>query len=113
MEDPSTPWRPRAVLTPHSVDRATRLVKSQQGAGKEYLCVIRLHDKIPGGQAQFARALETLTGALFQRPPLISAVKRQLRIRTIYGVELIEFDNDRGLGVFSVSCEGSSKCAPW
>lgn len=28
------------------VDRATRLVKSQQGAGKEYVCVLRLHDKI-------------------------------------------------------------------
>lgn len=42
-------------------DRATRLVKSQQGAGKEYVCVIRLHDKLPGGEAQFARALETLT----------------------------------------------------
>ncbi|EER40827.1 centromere/microtubule binding protein cbf5 [Histoplasma capsulatum H143] len=80
------------------IDRATRLVKSQQGAGKEYVCVIRLHDKIPGGEAQFARALETLTGALFQRPPLISAVKRQLRIRTIHESKLYEFDNDRHLG---------------
>ncbi|THC93722.1 hypothetical protein EYZ11_006798 [Aspergillus tanneri] len=79
------------------IDRATRLVKSQQGAGKEYVCVIRLHDKIPGGEAQFRRALETLTGALFQRPPLISAVKRQLRIRTIHESKLYEFDNDRHL----------------
>ncbi|WEW56279.1 centromere/microtubule-binding protein cbf5 [Emydomyces testavorans] len=90
------------------VDRATRLVKSQQGAGKEYVCVIRLHDKLPGGEAQFARALETLTGALFQRPPLISAVKRQLRIRTIHESKLYEFDNDRHLGVFWVSCEAGT-----
>lgn len=90
------------------VDRATRLVKSQQGAGKEYVAVVRLHDKLPGGQAQFARALETLTGALFQRPPLISAVKRQLRIRTIYESKLIEFDNDRHLGVFWVGCEAGT-----
>ncbi|KAL1972111.1 hypothetical protein VTN31DRAFT_7330 [Thermomyces dupontii] len=90
------------------IDRATRLVKSQQGAGKEYVCVIRLHDKIPGGEAQFARALETLTGALFQRPPLISAVKRQLRIRTIHESKLLEFDNDRHLGVFWVSCEAGT-----
>jgi H/ACA ribonucleoprotein complex subunit 4 len=90
------------------VDRATRLVKSQQGAGKEYVAVIRLHDKIPGGQPQLARALETLTGALFQRPPLISAVKRQLRIRTIYEAKLLEFDNDRHLGVFWVSCEAGT-----
>jgi H/ACA ribonucleoprotein complex subunit 4 len=90
------------------IDRATRLVKSQQGAGKEYVCVIRLHDKLPGGQPQFARALENLTGALFQRPPLISAVKRQLRIRTIHESKLIEFDNDRHLGVFWVSCEAGT-----
>jgi H/ACA ribonucleoprotein complex subunit 4 len=70
--------------------------------------VIRLHDKIPGGQAQFARALETLTGALFQRPPLISAVKRQLRIRTIHESKLYEFDNDRHLAVFWVSCEAGT-----
>lgn len=90
------------------IDRATRLVKSQQGAGKEYVCVVRLHDKLPGGEAQFARALETLTGALFQRPPLISAVKRQLRIRTIHESNLYEFDNDRHLGVFWVSCEAGT-----
>jgi H/ACA ribonucleoprotein complex subunit 4 len=83
-------------------------VKSQQGAGKEYVCVIRLHDKIPGGEAQFRRALETLTGALFQRPPLISAVKRQLRIRTIHESKLYEFDNERHLGVFWVSCEAGT-----
>lgn len=90
------------------IDRATRLVKSQQGAGKEYVAVIRLHDKLPGGEAQFARALETLTGALFQRPPLISAVKRQLRIRSIYESKLYEFDNERQLGVFWVSCEAGT-----
>ena len=89
------------------LDRATRLVKSQQGAGKEYVCVIRLHDRIES-EAQFARALETLTGALFQRPPLISAVKRVLRVRTIHDCKLIEFDNDRHLGVFWVSCEAGT-----
>jgi H/ACA ribonucleoprotein complex subunit 4 len=89
------------------IDRATRLVKSQQGAGKEYVCVLRLHDALPNEKA-LSRALETLTGALFQRPPLISAVKRQLRIRTIYETKLIEFDNMRHLAVFWVSCEAGT-----
>lgn len=114
------------------IDRATRLVKSQQGAGKtypppstkkngsrgrkklakylagkEYVCVLRIHDRIQSEQ-QLARALETLTGALFQRPPLISAVKRQLRIRTIHESKLLEFDNDRHLAVFWVSCEAGT-----
>eukprot|EP00158_Paraphelidium_tribonemae_P002878 Partr_v1_DN25746_c0_g1_i1_m74598 putative TruB pseudouridine (psi) synthase homolog 1 (E. coli) len=89
------------------VDRATRLVKSQQGAGKEYVCVLRLHDKIES-EAKLAGALETLTGALFQRPPLISAVKRQLRVRTIHDSKLIEFDSERNLAVFWVSCEAGT-----
>ncbi|DBA03127.1 TPA: hypothetical protein N0F65_003374 [Lagenidium giganteum] len=89
------------------VDRATRLAKAQQGAGKEYVAIVRLHSAIEG-QAKLARAIETLTGALFQRPPLISAVKRQLRIRTIYESKLIEYDQDRHLGVFWVSCEAGT-----
>ncbi|KAL0453071.1 UNVERIFIED_CONTAM: H/ACA ribonucleoprotein complex subunit [Sesamum latifolium] len=89
------------------IDRATRLVKSQQGAGKEYVCVARLHSKVPE-VAKVARALETLTGAVFQRPPLISAVKRQLRIRTIYESKLLEYDADRHLVVFWISCEAGT-----
>merc|ERR1711959_555072 len=89
------------------VERATRLVKSQQGAGKEYVAVLRLHDAVDS-QAKVARAIETLTGALFQRPPLISAVKRQLRVRTIYESKLLEFDLERNLGVFWVSCEAGT-----
>ncbi|XP_061365460.1 H/ACA ribonucleoprotein complex subunit 4 [Gastrolobium bilobum] len=89
------------------IDRATRLVKSQQGAGKEYVCVARLHSSVPD-VARVARALETLTGAVFQRPPLISAVKRQLRIRTIYESKLLEFDPDKHLVVFWISCEAGT-----
>ncbi|KAB2626035.1 H/ACA ribonucleoprotein complex subunit 4-like [Pyrus ussuriensis x Pyrus communis] len=89
------------------IDRATRLVKSQQGAGKEYVCVARLHSAVPD-VAKVARALESLTGAVFQRPPLISAVKRQLRIRTIYESKLLEFDTDKHLVVFWISCEAGT-----
>ena len=82
-------------------------MKSQQGAGKEYVCVARLHSAVPD-VAKVARALESLTGAVFQRPPLISAVKRQLRIRTIYQSKLLEYDADRHLVVFWVSCEAGT-----
>ena len=89
------------------IDRATRLVKSQQGAGKEYVCVARLHSSV-NDKSKVARALETLTGAVFQRPPLISAVKRQLRIRTIYESKLLEYDADKHLVVFWISCEAGT-----
>jgi H/ACA ribonucleoprotein complex subunit 4 len=88
------------------IDRATRLVKSQQSAGKEYVAVVKLHG--PVKKKKLAQVLEKLTGALYQRPPLISAVKRQLRIRTIYKSTLIEYDEERHLGVFHVSCEAGT-----
>lgn len=48
------------------IERTTRLVKAQQSAGKEYVCVVRFHGPVPGGSKQVAQALESLTGALFQ-----------------------------------------------
>ena len=116
------------------IDRATRLVKAQQSAGKEYVCIARFHGPVEGGKAKVAAALEKLTGALFQvrsahsctimnfvsslrvltpamslqRPPVVSAVKRQLRIRTIYKSNLMEYDEERHLAVFWVSCEAGT-----
>ena len=76
------------------IDRATRLVKSQQSAGKEYVAIYRLHESVEIKRVQ--QELERLKGALFQRPPLISAVKRQLRVRTVYESKLI--------GMFTTDC---------
>jgi H/ACA ribonucleoprotein complex subunit 4 len=72
------------------------------------ICVfVRLHGSIASEQ-KFAKALEKLKGAIFQRPPLISAVKRQLRIRTIYESKMVEYDMERNLGVFWISCEAGT-----
>lgn len=89
------------------IDRATRLVKAQQSAGKEYVGVVRLHGALEHASKLY-EAMDTLTGALFQRPPLIAAVKRQLRIRTIYESKMLEYDAARHLGVFWVSCEAGT-----
>lgn len=78
-----------------------------QSAGKEYVAIVRLHAALEN-QHKLARAIETLTGALFQRPPLIAAVKRQLRIRNVYASKLYEYDPERNLGVFWVSCEAGT-----
>merc|ERR1711981_1412737 len=47
------------------IERATRLVKSQQSAGKEYCCIVKLHDAI-SDELKLSKAIETLTGAMFQ-----------------------------------------------
>lgn len=89
------------------IERATRLVKSQQTAGKEYVGIFRLHSAVEDVK-QVNKCIEQLTGAIFQRPPLISAVKRQLRIRTIYESKLLEYDNDRKIGIVWLSCEAGT-----
>ncbi|KAG8239830.1 hypothetical protein J437_LFUL011456 [Ladona fulva] len=89
------------------VERATRLVKSQQSAGKEYVAIFKLHSAVEGVQ-KVVQGIEKLRGALFQRPPLISAVKRQLRVRTIYDSKLLEYDQERNMGIFWVSCEAGT-----
>eukprot|EP01099_Mayorella_cantabrigiensis_P007112 TRINITY_DN615_c0_g1_i4.p1 TRINITY_DN615_c0_g1~~TRINITY_DN615_c0_g1_i4.p1 ORF type:complete len:509 (-),score=138.70 TRINITY_DN615_c0_g1_i4:19-1470(-) len=89
------------------IDRATRLVKSQQGAGKEYVAVLRLHSAVQN-IADLQKGIDTLTGALFQRPPLIAAVKRRLRVRTIYKSKLLDYDAERQLAVFWVDCEAGT-----
>ncbi|BFZ06187.1 hypothetical protein BsWGS_09226 [Bradybaena similaris] len=89
------------------IERATRLVKSQQGAGKEYVCIFELHNPV-AEEKKVRLCLEGIKGAMFQRPPLISAVKRQLRIRTVYDVKMLEYDASRSLGIFWVSCEAGT-----
>lgn len=74
------------------------MAKVQQAAGKEYVSVFKLHSTVPGGRAKVLQGLEKLRGALFQRPPLISAVKRQLRVRTVYDSKLCDYDENRNLG---------------
>ncbi|PIO57858.1 hypothetical protein TELCIR_20722, partial [Teladorsagia circumcincta] len=54
----------------------------------------------PSLKSQEWPLLLKLTGALFQRPPLISAVKRQLRVRTIYENKLLEYDKEQQMGIF-------------
>ena len=69
---------------------------------------MRLHGPVEGGEAAVRAALDKLTGALFPTSALIVAVKRQLRIRSIYPSKLVEFDNDKQLAVFHVSCEAGT-----
>ncbi|KAG2382019.1 hypothetical protein C9374_005811 [Naegleria lovaniensis] len=90
------------------LNRATRLVKSQQGAGKEYVSILKLNGDVQGGMKAVEEALNTLTGAVFQMPPEISAVKRQLRIRSIYDVKLFEFDPKSNMAVFWVKCQAGT-----
>lgn len=86
------------------LNRATRLTKSQQNAGKTYVCCIEFNNETT--LDKFKVACKKLTGHLFQRPPLMCAVKRDLRLRWIYEINIIEFTPKKAL--FEVKCEAGS-----
>lgn len=88
------------------LNRATRLTKSQQTLGKEYVCIIEF-EETPSKKG-FMKATEKLTGLLYQRPPLMCAVKRDLRLRNIYRIEVLEFSKSKKLALFKVSCEAGT-----
>jgi H/ACA ribonucleoprotein complex subunit 4 len=89
------------------IDRATRLVKSQQNAGKEYMAIFKFTRPVEDTKKLYESS-ECLCGAVFQRPPLISAVKRQLRVRTVYKSTIVEYDSETGMGIMHVVCEAGT-----
>jgi H/ACA ribonucleoprotein complex subunit 4 len=91
-------------VLPTMLGDATKLVRVLLLSGKEYVCVMRLHADVP--EAQVRAVLSEFTGTIYQRPPLVSAVKRQLRKRTVYYIDLMEI-NGRDV-LFRVGCEAGT-----
>jgi len=73
---------------PITLYEATKVVQPLLLSGKEYVCVLRLHGDVEDGELR--RVLEEFTGVIYQKPPLRSSVKRRLRKRRIYYIELLE-----------------------
>ena len=65
---------------------------------------MRLHDTAEKNKVE--SVLKALTTEIYQRPPVKSAVKRQLRTRTIYYTNLLEKDERDVL--FKVGCEAGT-----
>lgn len=84
------------------LNRSTRLAKSQQSKGKQYMCKIKFHTKTKRNILE----KNILTGSLLQRPPLMCAVKRNLRLRKIYDVKIEDFKDDEAL--LRIDCEAGT-----
>jgi H/ACA ribonucleoprotein complex subunit 4 len=91
-------------VLPIGIDHATRVIQMLLGAPKEYVCLMRLHDSVPEKKVQ--DIFTEFTGKIFQMPPIKSAVKRELRVRRIYNVDILEIEDQDVL--FRVKCEGGT-----
>lgn len=91
-------------VLPVTLEDATKIVQAFLYSGKEYICVMKLH-----GDAEEVRVRKVLAefeDEIFQRPPLRSSVKRQLRTRRVFYNEFLEMDGRNVL--FRVGCEGGT-----
>ena len=89
---------------PSRLEDATKMVQALLYSGKEYVCVMKLHGDV--AEDQVKRVLAEFEDEIYQRPPLRSSVKRQLRTRRIYYNEYMEMDGRNVL--FKVGCEGGT-----
>ncbi len=77
-------------VLPIFIESATKMVKFLQESSKEYVCLMRLHGD--ARREDVERVMKRFVGRIYQRPPLKSAVKKVLRIREVYEIELLEME---------------------
>ena len=91
-------------LLPTLLGKATKAVPALRLSGKEYICLLKLHREMPPKLVR--KVCEEFSGPIYQVPPIKSAVKRVLRIRTIYYLEVIEIEGSAVL--FRAGCEAGT-----
>ncbi len=77
-------------ILPVLLGDATRVMDTLLLAGKEYICLMHVHKPQP--RKRILEVCQEFTGPIFQKPPLKSSVVKELRIRTIYYLEVLEVD---------------------
>lgn len=91
-------------VLPIALVEATKVVQALLFAGKEYICVMKLHSEV--SESRVKAVLEEFCGVIFQRPPIRASVKRRLRTRQIYYLRFLEQDERNVL--FQVGCEAGT-----
>jgi H/ACA ribonucleoprotein complex subunit 4 len=91
-------------VLPVVTERATRLSHVMLKGGKEYVGVMHLHAGVP--EDILRETISSFVGKITQMPPVKSAVKRQLRERSVYVFEILEIIDQDVL--FRVRCEAGT-----
>ncbi|WP_019177504.1 RNA-guided pseudouridylation complex pseudouridine synthase subunit Cbf5 [Methanomassiliicoccus luminyensis] len=91
-------------VLPVATGRAVRALNLVLRSDKEYVCLMRLHRDRK--EEDIRKVIASFVGRIYQTPPVRSAVKRQMRIRTIHSINVLEV---RGRDVlFRVRCDAGT-----
>ena len=92
-------------VLPVAMNTATKGLQFLLLSPKEYVCLMRLHQAVD--EDRTIAILEEFTGKIYQIPPVKSAVKRELRVRNIYQIKLLEIRDNQDV-LFRIKCESGT-----
>lgn len=92
-------------VLPVAMNTATKSLQFLLLSPKEYVCLMRLHK--PVEDERIIDILDEFTGKIYQIPPVKSAVKRELRVRNIYQIKLLEIQDNQDV-LFRIKCESGT-----
>jgi len=75
-------------VLPVGLANSTKVIGNVIHSVKEYVMIIQLHGDVP--ESRLRSVLEYFKGDIYQKPPLRSSVKRSIRVRRIYELELLD-----------------------
>jgi len=91
-------------ILPVLLGDATRVMDTLLLAGKEYICLMRVHKPLP--RKRILEVCSEFVGPIYQKPPLKSSVVKQRRTREIYYLDVLEIEEQQVL--MRVGCEAGT-----
>mgnify|MGYP000895448561 CR=1 FL=1 len=91
-------------VLPLCLGKSVRLTDLVLSSDKEYVCAMSLHGDRP--EEKIRAVTSTFVGRIYQTPPVRSSVKRQMRIRNVSSIDILEIDGRDML--FRVSCDAGT-----
>ncbi len=88
-------------VLPIGLEKATLVMRYIVGSSKEYVGIIHLHSDVD--EEDLRRVFSLFKGRIYQKPPQRSSVRRRLRTRAIYSLEILEIEGRDIL--FHINCE--------
>ncbi len=91
-------------MLPVALASATKLIGLVMHSRKEYVALMELHKDVPVDKV--VEVMKKFIGRIYQRPPLRSSVKRSLRTRDVYDIQILEIEGRHVL--FKIQCQSGT-----
>ena len=91
-------------VLPIALGKATKATDLVLRSDKEYVCLMILHRDV--AEEKLKRVLASFVGDIYQVPPVRAAVKRQLRVRRVHSIKLLQTKGRQAL--FHVGCDAGT-----